>query len=237
VLCASQDLVDRMRGLGATGAQQFDVPASLPAPPSAAAVAQAAADIGAGGRPVVLAVGRLTEQKGFDVLVAAAARWREVQPAPRTVIAGDGPMFVQLAAQIRQSGADVLLLGAREDVPALLATADVFVLSSRWEARALVLQEAMRAGRAIVATAAGGTPGLTGNDAAVLVPAGDDAALAAAVLAVLADPSVAAGLGLAARARAATFPSPEDAVRQALALYRSLAVTHCQEPAAPGSLS
>jgi glycosyltransferase involved in cell wall biosynthesis len=237
VLCASPDLVDRMRELGATGAQQFDVPASLPAPPSAAAVAQAAADIGAGGRPVVLAVGRLTEQKGFDVLVAAAARWREVQRAPRTVIAGDGPMFVQLAAQIRQSGADVLLLGARDDVPALLATADVFVLSSRWEARALVLQEAMRAGRAIVATAAGGTPGLTGNDAAVLVPPGDDAALAEAVLAVLADPAAAAGLGLAARARAATFPSPEDAVRQALAIYRSLAVTHCQEPAAPGSLS
>jgi glycosyltransferase involved in cell wall biosynthesis len=237
VLCASGDLLARMRALGAADAEQFDVPAGPAAPPSAAAVARAAADIDAGGRPVVLAVGRLTAQKGFDVLVAAAARWRDLRHAPRTVIAGDGPMAAQLATQIRQSGADVLLLGPRADVPALLATADVFVLSSRWEARALALQEAMRAGRAIVATTSGGTPGLTGTDGAVLVPPGDDAALAEAVLAVLADPAMAGQLGLVARARAAAFPSQEDAVRQVLGIYRKLAVTRSQEPAAPGSVS
>jgi glycosyltransferase involved in cell wall biosynthesis len=223
VLCASADLVARMRALGADRAEQYDVPAGPSGPPPEAAVAQAAADIGAAGRPVVLAVGRLARQKGFDVLVAAAARWADRDPAPLTVIAGSGPLAEQLAEQARQSPADVLLLGERDDVPALLAQADVFVLPSRWEARALALQEAMRAGRPVVATSAGGTPGLTGEDAAVLVPPEDAGALAQAVQAVLGDAALAARLGLAARARAAAFPTEEDAVRQACALYRRLA--------------
>jgi glycosyltransferase involved in cell wall biosynthesis len=237
VLCASDDLVARMRRLGAATAARFDVPARPAAPPSAAAVASAAADIGAGGRPVVLAAGRLARQKGFDVLIAAAARWCAEPGAPVTVIAGDGPLAAPLREQVRLAGADVLLLGDRRDIPALLAVADVFVLPSRWEARALVLQEAMRAGRAIVATKTGGTPELTGADSAVLVPPEDDAALAEAVLAVLADPALAAALGLAARARAAAFPTEDDALRQALDIYRRLAVRRSAEPAAPEPLS
>jgi glycosyltransferase involved in cell wall biosynthesis len=229
VLCASAGLAARMRDLGATGVTPFDVPAPVAGPPSAAAVARAAADIGAGGRPVILAVGRLARQKGFDVLVAAAVRWREEANPPRTVIAGTGPLAAQLAAQARQGGADVLLLGDRDDVPALLAVADVFVLPSRWEARALVLQEAMRAGRAIVATRSGDTPVLAGADAAVLIPPEDDAALADAVLAVLADPALAATLGLAARARAAALPSPSDALRQATDIYHGLVISRGTE--------
>jgi glycosyltransferase involved in cell wall biosynthesis len=234
VLCASADLAVRMRDLGAARVTQFDVPAPLAGPPSAAAVALAAADIGANGRPVVLAVGRLARQKGFDVLIAAAARWRDQANPPRAVIAGTGPLAAQLAEQAGRAGADVLLLGERDDVPALLAVADVFVLPSRWEARALVLQEAMRAGRAIVATKAGDTPALTGADAAVLIPPDDDAALAEAVLAVLADPALAATLGLAARARAAAFPTPADAQRQALAIYHGLVIGRGAELPTPG---
>jgi glycosyltransferase involved in cell wall biosynthesis len=225
VLCASADLAIRMRALGATGAQRFDVPAAAAVPPSAAAVARAAADIDAAGRPVVLAVGRLAPQKGFDVLVAAAARWRGRVPAPRTLIAGSGPLAADLTAQARAAGADVVLLGERDDVPALLAVAEVFVLSSRWEARALILQEAMRAGRPIVATRSGGTPELTGEDAAMLVPPDDAEALAAAVLALLDDPPLAARLGRTARARSAAFPAEEDAVRRAEAIYRTLAAS------------
>lgn len=236
VLCAADDLVARMRALGAARAERFDIPASPAGPPSAAAVASASADIAADGRPVVLAAGRLARQKGFDVLIAAAARWRGQAGAPRTVIAGGGPLAARLGAQARRAGADVLLLGERADMPALLANADVFVLPSRWEARALVLQEAMRAGRAIVATSSGGTPGLTGP-AAVLVPPGDDAALAEAVLAVLADRALAASLGLAARSRAAGFPTQDDALRRALDIYRALRTGRSAEPPAPGPLS
>lgn len=234
VLCASDDLVARMHNLGAAGATQFDVPAAPAEPPSAAAVARAAADIGAGGRPVILAVGRLARQKGFDVLIAAAARWPGRANPPRTVIAGTGPLAGQLEEQARRAGADVVLLGERDDVPALLAVADVFVLPSRWEARALVLQEAMRAGRAIVATRSGGTPGLAGADAAILIPPADDAALAEAVLAVLADPALAATLGRAARARAGSFPTQADAVQRAMDIYHALAIRRVAEPPTPG---
>jgi glycosyltransferase involved in cell wall biosynthesis len=222
VLAASADLTERMRALGAANARQFDVPAGPPEPPSAAAVARARADIGADGRPVVLAVGRLARQKGFDVLIAAAARWRDRSPAPLTVIAGGGPLAAELAGQAEALRADVVLLGERDDVPALLALADVFALPSRWEARALVVQEALRAGRPVVATRTGGTPGLTGEDAAILVPPEDPDALAAAVSAVLDDPDRAARLRRAAVERAASFPSEQDAVRDACAIYRSL---------------
>jgi glycosyltransferase involved in cell wall biosynthesis len=222
VLAASADLLAQMRGRRAP-VEQFDVPALPAAAPTAAEVAKARADVGADDRPVVLAVARLAPQKGLDVLIDAAARWCARDPRPRTVIAGDGPLAAGLRAQASRSGADVGLLGARHDVPALLAVADVVVVPSRWEARALVLQEAMRAGRPIVATSVGGTAGLTGPDGAILVPAGDAGALAKAVEAVLDDPPRAARLGEAARARSATFPSHEDAVAALLACYARLA--------------
>ncbi len=225
VLGASADLVTRMRGLGAD-AEQFDVPAAPLASPAEAAVAAARADIGANGRPVVLAVGRLAAQKGFDVLVAAAAQWGDRDPQPRTAIAGDGPLADELRTQARQSGADVVLLGARDDVAALLAVADVVVVPSRWEARALILQEALRAGRAVVASRVGGTPELTGEDGALLVPPAEPALLAAAVAAVLDDPRLAASLSAAARRRSATFPAVEAAVAAALSIYRRILADH-----------
>ena len=223
VLCAAADLLARIRACGAASAEQFDVPAAHAEPPSADAVRAARADIGAGERPVVLTVARLAQQKGLDVLVDAAARWRDRSPSPVTVIAGDGPLASELRRHAGQAGADVVFLGDRRDVPALLAVADVVVLPSRWEARALILQEAMRSGAPVVATRVGGTPELTGEDGALLVPPGDAAALAVAVTAVLDDPSLAARLRLAASVQAATFPSVNDAVRSAVSMYTRLA--------------
>lgn len=225
ILCASADLVDRMRALGARAAEPVPVAAAMSAAPAPAEVSRARADFDAGPRPVVLAVARLAPQKGLDVLIDAATRWRDRRPQPRTVIAGDGPLAGELRRQAAAAGADVLLLGWRTDVAALLAAADIVVVPSRWEARSLVLQEAMRAGCTVVATRAGGTPELTGADAAVLIPPGDPAALADAVIAVLDDPSLAARLRLAARARSGAFPSEHDAAQQTLALYRRIAGT------------
>jgi len=222
VLCASADLAARMRDLGAAEVQQFDVPAPAAKEPSPADVAKARDDLGADGRPVVLAVGRLTPQKGFDVLVEAAGGWRHRDPQPRTVIAGDGPLAAALRAQASRTQADVLLLGSRQDVPALLEIADVVVAPSRWEARALILQEAMRSGKPIVATSVGGTPELAGGDSALLIPPDDPAALSAAVIAVLDDPRLAARLRLAARARGAAFPTETDALKAAMSTYARL---------------
>jgi glycosyltransferase involved in cell wall biosynthesis len=142
-------------------------------------------------------------------------------PVPVLAIAGDGPLAAELAASAARAGVDLALLGARDDVPALLAAADVIAVPSRWEARALVVQEAMAAGRPIVASRVGGIPALTGEEAAILVPPGDAGRLAAAILAVLDDPGRAARLSAAARDRAAALPGPAEAVAAVLAAYRA----------------
>jgi glycosyltransferase involved in cell wall biosynthesis len=189
-----------------------------PDPPSAPPPA-----ISAAGRPVVLAAGRLAPQKAFDVLLEAAAAWRDLYPVPLVVIAGEGPLAGDLRAQAGELGVDAVFLGHRDDVPALLAAAAVFVLPSRWEGQPLVLQEALRAGAPAVAARVGGVPGLTGEDAALLVPPGDPRALAIAVRSVLTDAPLAARLRAAATRRAAALPSEADAVTAALDAYAAVA--------------
>jgi len=219
VLCVSADLADRMRRAGARDVSLAVVPAPPAAAPPAQAVDQARADIGAAGRPVVLAVGRLAPQKGFDVLIDALASLRDRDPLPLLVIAGEGPLAGQLAAQARAAGSDARFLGARTDVPALLAAADVVVVPSRWEGQPLIVQETLQAGRPLVASRVGGIPALTGEYAAVLVPAADPARLASAVRSVLDDQALAVKLGAAAQDRARALPSVADAVDAALAVY------------------
>ena len=167
---------------------------------------------------MVFAAGRLAAQKGFATLLEAAIAWRDLAPRPLLVIAGDGPLAGDLRAKAAVIGVDARFLGHRTDIPELLAAAAVFVLPSRWEGQPLVLQEALRAGAAIVATRVGGIPDLTGDDAALLVPPHDPARLAIAVAAVLGDQEL-AGLRAAARARAARLPSEADAVAAVLASY------------------
>ena len=137
------------------------------------------------------------------------------------MIAGEGPERPDLQAEIDAGGLPVRLLGYRADVADLLGAADVVVLTSRWEARALIAQEALRAGRPLVATAVGGVPDLV-DDAAVLVPYGDPGALAAAVAGVLDDPAEAARLATDGPVRAATWPTEADTLDQLLAGYREL---------------
>jgi glycosyltransferase involved in cell wall biosynthesis len=168
---------------------------------------------------VVLAVARLAAQKGLDTLVEAAGRWRERDPVPLVVFAGTGPLLGELTAAARAAGVRARFLGHRDDVPALLAAADVVVLPSVWEGQPLIVQEVLRAGRPLVASRTGGIGDLTGPDAALLVPPGDAAALSAAVLSVLEDRDLADRLSEAAVSRAAALPTEADALDAALAAY------------------
>lgn len=233
VLAASGDLAEHARRLGARDVRPAPVSAP-PLPPARRTRAQVRAELGLEGsdRPLVLAVGRLHPQKGYDVLLAAADRWRadgRLRPAPPLVaIAGDGPLHQQLAGDIRVRDLPVRLLGRRSDVADLLGAADVCVLPSGWEARSLTAQEALRAGVPLVATRVGGLPKLVGT-AAELVPAGDPAALADAVAAVLTDPARAARLAAAGPVQAAGWPDEAATARQLVALYRGL----LGPPAAP----
>jgi glycosyltransferase involved in cell wall biosynthesis len=220
-LGASSDLVDRVRELGGRDVRLGAVAAPELAAPSRPA-AELRHEIGAAdGQPVVLSVGRLHPQKGYDLLVAAAARWRGRQPPPLVAIAGSGPMYMRLAAQISAARAPVTLLGHRGDVADLLAVAALAVVSSRWEARQLFAQEALRSGTPLVATTAGGLPDLVG-DAAVLIPPGDVDALDGAVQAMLDDPGLRARYAERGLARAATWPTEQDTLAQVCAVYTEL---------------
>ncbi|MGH3233761.1 MAG: glycosyltransferase [Streptosporangiaceae bacterium] len=226
VLCVSPDLEERMRAAGARRAGRALVPAD-PAPstalaPSVSAETRAALSLPGDpdpGRPVVLAVGRLASQKGFGPLIEAAALWGDMRPEPLLVIVGQGPLEAELKSQAARLQVDARFPGHREDVPALLAAAAVFVLPSVWEGQPLIVQEALRAGVPVVATRVGGTRELTGEDAALLVPPGDVKGLADAVRAVLTDPALAARLRKAAADRARTLPDEGDAVTAALHEY------------------
>jgi glycosyltransferase involved in cell wall biosynthesis len=138
------------------------------------------------------------------------------------VIAGSGPLAAELADLAAELGVDARFLGARTGVASLLAAADVFALPSQWEGQPLILQEALRAGRPIVAADVGGVRDLTGDDAAILIEAGDADALSQAVLAVLDDPELARRLADAAARRAAALPTEADAVSAIAQLYREL---------------
>ncbi len=222
VLCVSPGLAARMRRLGARRVSVAVVPAPPREPPGPAEVAQAAADIGAAGLPVVLAVGRLAEQKDYPVLLDAAARWQQDASRPVLAIAGSGPLRAALAAQASRRGLAVRFLGERADVPALLAAAGVFVSASSWEGQPLAVQEALQAGVPVVACRAAGVAALTGDEGALLVPPGDPAALAAAVSSVLADPALAARLAAGAKAAAARLPSQAAALTAVTTLYTEL---------------
>jgi glycosyltransferase involved in cell wall biosynthesis len=169
-----------------------------------------------GGPPQILSVGRLKAPKDFVTL----ARALELLPrgAFRALVAGDGP-----DRELIPAAAPLELLGERDDVPDLLAAADVFVLSSRSEGLPISILEAMAAGLPVVATRVGGVPELVvDGETGLLVPPGDARALAAALRTLLGDRELRLRLGAAGRARAEReFDLP--AFRQAhLDLYERL---------------
>ncbi len=217
-LGASEDLVARAQSLGAGTARLAPV-AAPPLPPPVRDREKVRAELDAQDRPLLLAVGRLAPQKDYPTMLAAARTWAGLDPAPVLAIAGDGPLRGQLQAEVDLHRLDVRILGARTDVADLLGAADAVVLSSTWEARALVAQEALRAGVPLVATAVGGVPELVG-DAALLVPPGDPAALAAAVRRLLTEPGLAATLAAAGRRRSATWPDETAVQQELIKLYR-----------------
>jgi starch synthase (maltosyl-transferring) len=168
---------------------------------------------------LALHVGRFAAQKNLPMLLAVAERVFTSEPRRdwHLALVGDGPERAGIGEQIARSRtlADrVHLLGRREDIPALVKTADLLVSTSLWEGMPNVILEAMAARRAVAATAIEGTedlvvPGETGW----LVPPRDDAALAAAWLDAASDPERLARFGEAGRNRVEAEFSPARIVR------------------------
>jgi len=235
VLGASTDLVDRARELGAQTARFLPAAAPEVTPVSAEAAAATRASLAKEfdfdpGALIVLAVGRVAKQKNYPMLVRALVRLGEENHQGEIValIAGaaDEEVLADVRAQYDDAAAASAIpalhyLGPRDDIAELAAAADIYALTSVWEARALVLQEALMTGKAIVATATGGSAELVG-DAGILIDHDDDAAFAAAVAELAVDPARRAELGARARARGRELPDEREVAEELAGLYTEL---------------
>lgn len=178
------------------------------------------------GAPLALFVGRIARQKGVDVLIEAARIVARSRPDWRLALVGEGPSRAEIEGPTRDDpllAGRIRWLGFRDDVPALLRAADLFVLPSRWEGMPNAVLEAMAAGTPVVATRVEGTEeliadGRTGR----LVPPGDPGALADAILGALSDRAGAARWAEAARAVVLRDHGIDAVVARYEALWRRL---------------
>ena len=171
-------------------------------------------------------LGQLVERKGLHVLVEAFAR---LQGASELLIAGGdwgAPGYPQrLKAMARDAGvaSRIYFENHRQDVGAVLSTADVFVLPSFSEARPRSIIEAMSLGIPVVASDVGGIPSLVAHEeTGLLVPAGDPGALVAAVDRLIQSPDLCHRLGAAGRRRAEEDCRPDRTAFEYVRLYRRL---------------
>ena len=166
---------------------------------------------------IVLAAGRLSAEKGFGVLVDAAATILRDDRSAGVAIFGEGVLRPELERRIAQLGLTgrVVMPGFTSQLDSLIAAADIVVLPSFTEGLPNVALEASAAGVPVVATAVGGTPEvISDGETGFLVPPGEPEQLAAKVSELLRDGSLRSRFGSAGRARMQnlfTFESQADA--------------------------
>jgi len=175
--------------------------------------------------PLVGMVGRLVPIKDVPTFLRAARLVRAERADARFALVGDGEERSALEALCRQLGLAeaVTFLGWRRDLAAIYGDLDVVVNASRNEGTPVALIEALAAGRPVVATRVGGTPDLLGDgERGRLVPPGDPAALARAVLETLDQSEAARRRAQAGREHVLARHSADRLVRDVDALYREL---------------
>jgi glycosyltransferase involved in cell wall biosynthesis len=165
-------------------------------------------------RPLVGNVARLAPQKDHATLIEAA----RLLPEARFAIVGEGELRAELERRAR--GLTVVFTGARDDVPDLLASFDVFALPSLYEGLCVVVIEAQAAGVPVVATPVGGIrETVVDGETGLLVPPRDPPALAAAIRRLLDDRPAAEVMAAEAKRRVRARFSIERMVEETLALY------------------
>ncbi len=182
--------------------------------------------------PVLLAVGRICEQKGYDVLLKAARILKEQGQPYKLLIAGDGPLWSEMNKQscTLDLQAEVCFLGRRNDVPQLLRMADIFVQSSNWEGMSISIIEAMMCGKPIVATAVDGTCELIKSEVdGLLVPPQDPSSLATTIAKMLKDSRMCLKLGENARKRSYKEFTMDVMARRLIELYENLLYKGCEK--------
>jgi glycosyltransferase involved in cell wall biosynthesis len=179
----------------------------------------------AAGAPLVGIVARLVPVKAHEVFLEAARTIVAARPDATFLVVGDGERRAELEALAAGLGlgARVRFLGWRADLDRLYADLDVVVLTSKNEGSPVALIEAMAAGRPVVSTRAGGVEDVvTDGETGRLVPIGDAAAVARAIVDLLDDPALAARLGAAARTAVVARFGSARLVADLDGLYRRL---------------
>jgi glycosyltransferase involved in cell wall biosynthesis len=171
--------------------------------------------------PIVVQVAQLVPHKDPLNFVRAIAEARQAVPTLQALLVGDGPLRPQIEVEIRELGltTTVHLAGYRTDADALLAAANVVVLSSREEGMGSVLLDALVLGKPIAATRAGGIPEVVEHEVnGLLAPVGDPLTLGNRIATLLIDRALASRLAGAAKARAGEF-SMERMTEQTVEVY------------------
>lgn len=172
---------------------------------------------------LIVSAARLEPQKNPLALIDAFAR--VARERTHLLIAGDGSLRRACEEATSRRGLEdwIHLLGIRDDVPDLLAAADLFALASDWEGHPLSVMEAMAAGLPVVATGVGGVPELVRDgESGLLVPANDPQALASALKRLIDAPGERRAMGEAAALQAERF-SVDAMVAAYAALFEKLA--------------
>jgi glycosyltransferase involved in cell wall biosynthesis len=206
------------------------VAATPPAPLDAARKAAARAELGLPDRPTVLFIGRLSPEKGPDVLMRAWDQFAERCDAT-LVIAGAGSESPRVAAWARGSrhGDRVRLVGARLDVDRLYRAADVLAVPSRTESFSNVMAEAMAAGLAVVTTPVGlATHWIRHGENGLIARGEGGSELAAALVTLVRDAALRERLGVAAREVAVGAFAAAAIVDRYLKLYERLTAAGVQ---------
>lgn len=232
VLAISEAVADELLSLGVLSGKVLVRPQGVDLGPLRTARAVGLrADIGLpGDAPVILSVGHAVPVKGWDILVEAFAKAAGLVGDARLVFVGsvdeadEADTFLKLESMVRARGlvGRVAFTGRRNDIPRLLAAADVFVLPSRSEGRPLALLEAMAAGKACIAARVGGVGEVIrdGHDG-LLFDRGDVASLVADLVRLLGDDSLRRRLGQRAAESSRAF-DVEVTTRKMVELYEEL---------------
>jgi glycosyltransferase involved in cell wall biosynthesis len=173
---------------------------------------------------LALLVAALRPEKRADRFVEATAHAARQNPRIAGVVVGGGPDLDSIQARCAETGSAVRAVGSRADVPDLVNAADVVCLTSDAEALPSALLEGMAAGKPVVSTDVGGVrDAVVDGQTGILVPPGDVAGLAAALLHLAADPELASRLGAAGRRRHREGFTIERMVDAHLQLFEQLA--------------
>ena len=221
VVCNSQAGADRLAAAGLARQKLTVIGNALPA----AAFEPVSPALPRSGAPRVVMVARMNAHyKNHVGFLRIAAEVHKRMPAAEFLLVGDGPLRPEIERQSAALGLGdrVIFLGDRRDIPAVLASTDVAVLTSDSEGLSNVILEAMAAGLPVVAYNVGGNAELVNEQGGALIAAGNESEFAAAVLRLLSDASLRAQQGKNARQFAEQNFSLDRVCRRYEDLYATL---------------